>query len=162
MTSGPCLCGEEHWLPIYGYARWEVSDRGRVRYETRIVPQYPNHAGYLRVKIDSKWKRVHLLVLHAFVGPRPSPRHHGAHGPGGQRNNCAWNLRWALPEENEADKKIAGTHRNGRRGPVTPARVVAQIVRAREGGASYISIARATGLHRHSVSRICRGLRRAS
>lgn len=109
------------------------------------------------------WRKVHLLVLEAFVGPRPSPRHHGAHYPDPDpTNNRARNLRWALPEENEAHKRArAQIWVGGARQPTPPARVVA-IRAAAARGASFTALGRSYGLHRTSVARIVRGLRRAS
>ena len=54
-------------------------------------------------------KFVHALVLLAFVGPAPTTRHVGAHGDGIRHNNVLGNLRWATPQENEADKRRHGT-----------------------------------------------------
>lgn len=104
---------------------------------------------------------VHKIVLEAFVGPRPSPRHHGAHLDGDSSNNDLANLAWKTPEENEADKKVHGTHRNGPPTPLTPQAVRSIRMRV-DRGESYSSIAKRFGLHRHSVSRIARGLRRAA
>lgn len=156
------------WRSVDGFALYEVSDRGTVRHARtrRRLAMHPNHNGYLRVTLlgaDGRrhFRKVHHLVLHAFIGPRPSALHHGAHGPGGQKNNRASNLRWALPVENEADKKLTGTARNGGLAKArAPDEVEAIRARAR-AGESYSSIAKSLRMHRHSVSRICRGLRHA-
>jgi hypothetical protein len=128
--------------------------------------QQPNDGGYRQVKLicddgSRRWFKVHVLVLTIFVGPRPTPRHVGAHAPDrDKRNNHVENLRWALPEQNEADKKVHGTARGGGRRP----RVVhVDDIRSRAAnGESFTRIAKTHGLHRHSVSRIVRGQRRAS
>jgi hypothetical protein len=102
---------------------------------------------------------VHVLVLETFVGPRPSPRHHGAHFPDNDKaNNRLENLAWKLPKENEADKKQCGTAPKG--GATRKAQNVERIRQRAAQGESYTKIARDEGLHRHSVSRIVRGLRR--
>jgi hypothetical protein len=49
-------------------------------------------------------RTVHQLVLEAFVGPKPSPKHQGAHWDGDLENNFVSNLRWATAKENIADK----------------------------------------------------------
>ena len=150
-------------------SRYEVSSSGQVRSIRRkkTLRQYPNHGGYMRVKIITdigkvRWLKVHLLVLTLFRGERPSPRHVGAHAPDrSKRNNQLTNLRWALPEENEADKKAHGTARGGVGKKLEPDHVVDIRTRAAQGE-SFTRIAKAYGIHRHSVSRIVRGLRRAS
>lgn len=155
------------WRP-YG-SRYEVSACGRVRslIRKKFIRQQTNHNGYRQVKLtcdDGKrrWKKVHVLVLELFVGPRPSGRHHGAHAPvNDKRKNCVGNLRWALPTENEADKKAHGTARNGVGSRLKPFQVVDIRSRA-AAGESFTRIAKTHGVHRYSVSRIVRGIRRAS
>lgn len=49
-------------------------------------------------------RKVHRLVLEAFVGPPPSPKHQAAHRDGDMLNNVVTNLRWATAKENIADK----------------------------------------------------------
>ena len=148
------------WRSIAGFSAYEVSDRGWVRRGRRHLSRQPTHNGYLRVSLladDGRrhWRRVHALVLEAFVGPRPDG-HHGAHGPGGQRDNSLANLRWAPPEENRPDRWATG-----RPTRLPPERVTE--LRARVGaGESFSSVARALGLHRYTVARIARGLWRAA
>lgn len=58
-------------------------------------------------------KRVSCLVLEAFVGPRP-PGFHACHFPDSTRSNDRLsNLMWGSPKENNAHKKIHGTHQAG-------------------------------------------------
>lgn len=146
--------------------RYEVNSAGRVRCARtrRLLKQYPNHNGYLRVRLicadgARRWWKVHTLVLELFVGPRPSPRHHGAHTPDrDKQNNRVSNLRWSLPEENEADKRAHGTARGGIGRRLEPSHV-AEIRSRAANGESFTRLAKAHGLHRHSVSRIVRGIR---
>lgn len=147
------------WLPFN--SRYEVSSTGKVRSlsSERLLRQQPNDGGYQQVKLicdDGKrrWLKVHLLVLTLFVGPRPSLRHVGAHAPDrNKRNNRVENLRWALPEHNEADKKAHGTARGGV-GRRLHAVHVDDIRSRAANGESFTRIAKTHGLHRHSVSRI--------
>lgn len=144
---------------------YRIRDDGTVigRRGRALRPQ--PRSGYLRVPLFGAcglrhFRPIHILVLEAFVGPRPSARHHGAHLDGDKRNNHVLNLDWKLPPENEADKKLHGTApRGGPRRP-TPKRRVRTILRLVKGGQSFTTIAARFGLHRHSVSRIVRGLRR--
>lgn len=53
--------------------------------------------------------QVGRIVLLAWVGSPPTPKHHAAHNDGNPLNNNITNLRWATAKENEADKKSHGT-----------------------------------------------------
>ncbi|RUU22663.1 HNH endonuclease [Mesorhizobium sp. M7A.F.Ca.AU.002.06.1.1] len=55
---------------------------------------------------------VHLLVLEAFVGPRPDGLE-GCHNDGNPDNNRLDNLRWDTPESNQADRIAHGTDIRG-------------------------------------------------
>ncbi len=174
------------WRTVAGFSRYVVSNDGQVASRhayrkdrpeelastltafvpLRILAVRTNHGGYVEVKLfadDGRrvWRKVHNLVLEAFVGPRPSPRHHGAHAPDRDKtNNRVSNLRWATPEENEADKARHGTKTGGQLGACDthPNRV--RWIRIRhERGESIEAIARVYLMHRSSVSRIVRGLR---
>lgn len=59
-------------------------------------------------------RRVHQLVLEAFVGPKP-PGHETRHKDGNRANNHVQNLAWGTSRENEADKKRHGTYQSGGR-----------------------------------------------
>ena len=147
------------WLPTLLDPRYKISATGQVRGPSgRILRQSVSDSGYLRVKTP-RVLLIHRAVLEAFVGPAPSPRHEAAHKDGRKRNNRLENLEWKLKEHNEADKKLHGTaprkftghHRTGH---------VAKVIVLSEIGCSFSRIGRALGLHRSSVSRIVRGLRR--
>ena len=109
---------EVTWLPIPAFPGYSISSLGQVRHQSRDLKPQPR-GGYLRVRLvapDGKrvWRPVHTLVLEAFVGPRPSPKHHGAHTPDNDRSrNSVDNLAWKLPSENEADKRACGTAPRG-------------------------------------------------
>ena len=140
-----------------------ISSQGEVkRYGRPLKPT--SRRGYLRVWLTGadglkRMHGVHVLVLETFVGKRPTPRHHAAHSNENDRTrNTLDNLEWKLPEDNEADKKRHGTVRGG--GKKEPAADVERIRASAAAGDSYTAIARDEGLHRHSVSRIVRGLRR--
>lgn len=124
----------EQWRPVIGYeGLYEVSDCGRVRGVARILPHgrqwkgrvlkaFPNNHGYMTVNLSACGrviaKRVHCLVLEAFVGPRPSGCE-ARHFPDGDKsNNAVSNLSWATHVENEADKRKHGTAPQGDRHPM--------------------------------------------
>lgn len=111
----------EEWRAVVGYeGLYEVSSIGRVR---RIVDRRGKPISrLLKPNLTAKYRRVHLaspagsrthlihvLMLLAFRGPRPTPRHQSAHGDGNRYNNRIENLRWATSKENTADKALHGT-----------------------------------------------------
>jgi hypothetical protein len=153
------------WRSIAEFPGYWISSAGQVRHYARELKPTPR-SGYLRVCMRSEdgrrhFRPIHLLVLETFVGPRPSSKHHGAHFPDNDKsNNRLENLAWKLPTENEADKRACGTAPKGGRN-WRPNRARVERVRARAAaGESFTKIARDEGLHRYSVSRIVRGLRR--
>lgn len=160
-----------YWISSGGdvaRAFWDVPIVGACTLRFKHLKPTLNHGGYPVVAlVDAQGKRVqkrvHLLVLEAFVGTKPSSRHVGAHAPDRDRKNCALaNLRWALPEENEADKRAHGTEpKGGRVVKLKPFRVERIRSAFFDHGESFSAIARREGLHRSSVARICKGERRA-
>lgn len=124
----------EEWRPIQGYeGMYSVSSHGRVRSEQRFVVyrgsamrsvqrrivKPTTASGYLFVRL---WRdgieqkaSVHRLVLLAFIGEPNDEQLVCAHNDGNPTNNAAWNLRWATPKENMADRVIHGTSNRGER-----------------------------------------------
>jgi hypothetical protein len=123
----------EIWRPIPGHEdHYEVSSYGNVRSIDRVVhvhtakgcedrryrgrpitPQLPQGHTHWQVQL---WRRtvgsvcyVHLLVLEAFVGPRP-PGLVGCHRDDNPNNNHVSNLRWDTRRENLLDAVRNGTH----------------------------------------------------
>lgn len=121
-------CCMEIWKAVPQFEGfYEVSNRGRVknlkRYarhrsggtqtiRERILKPTPDSAGYPKVVLhrDGKRfnKRIHSLVLGAFVGPRPKGKE-GAHNDGCPDNCNLDNLEYKTPKENAADKLKHGT-----------------------------------------------------
>ena len=148
----------ERWLPARLDTRYEVSSEGRVRRAGRVLKLSLSDSGYLRARPRGKVLLVHKAVLETFVGPAPSRRHEAAHKDGRRLNNRLDNLEWKLKEHNEADKKLHGTAPRRFTGHHRTDHV--DRVLALAGTMSFTRIAREMGLHRSSVSRIVRGLRR--
>lgn len=77
-----------------------------------------NVGGYPLVTLCHNGKRrrvqVHVLVLEAFVGPRP-PGMDGCHNDGDTRNCNLDNLRWDTRQGNMADQLRHGTRNRGTR-----------------------------------------------
>ena len=101
---------QELWRPAVGWeSRYEVSNLGRVRNKQgRVLRQYLNNDGYLRLELCGKEQFVHRLVGEAFLGPLPSGLV-TRHGPGGQQDNRVENLCYGTPQENARDMHRDGT-----------------------------------------------------
>lgn len=130
----------ETWKPVVGYeGRYEVSDLGRVRsldcvvvcerstgpvnrrYVGRVLRPGRASNGYATVALPTDVRQqsvpVQYLVLEAFVGPRPTPKHQCCHANGIRDDNRLVNLRWDTPAENANDKRRHGTLLLGERAP---------------------------------------------
>jgi hypothetical protein len=104
----------ETWKSVVGYeGRYEVSDLGRLKslaFRSNggevIMTSTRNYSGYHVVTLGSsrKQKRLHVLVLEAFVGPRPRGTH-GCHNDSNKDHNWLLNLRWDTPKGNIADRR---------------------------------------------------------
>lgn len=99
-------------------AVYEISSYGQVRTrrygrgEWKILSQFPDRGGYMRLTIARRHTTVHRLVLQAFVGPCPDGLQ-CAHRDGDRKNNRLENLRWATPTSNNNDKLWHGTDQRG-------------------------------------------------
>lgn len=122
----------ENWLPVVGWEGiYEVSDQGRVRSLDRIIetsrgqwrlrgrmlrpspahlePPIKYRAVDLQFERRTQYVRLHVLVLEAFVGPRPDGMA-ACHNDGDINNNTVGNLRWDTYSSNNYDLTRHGTH----------------------------------------------------
>ena len=110
---------DERWRPISGFARYEVSDLGRVkshcgRRAVRILkPVIRDGYGFVKLGRDHDLP-IHHLVLETFVGPRPAEME-CRHLDGCRSNNRLSNLVWGTKSENYADRRGHGTANDGER-----------------------------------------------
>jgi DNA-binding XRE family transcriptional regulator len=117
--SSPVLQVGEKWQDIPEYkGYYQISNRGRVRSLDRTVPRgngfikisgihmknKTTKAGYKRVGLTklglNKRISVHRLVLIAFCGQPPTPKHTCNHKDGIKGNNYIDNLEWVTQSEN--------------------------------------------------------------
>lgn len=116
----------EQWRPIPAWPGYEASSLGRIRSwrlggrgynpakglrrsKPHVMSQDVNRNGYQYVGLScgdgrSKTVPVHVLVLEAFVGPRPEG-HETCHGPLGRLDNRPSNLRWDTRRANSDDRQ---------------------------------------------------------
>ena len=109
------------WKAIAGFPAYQVSDQGQVmslpmigrRTNGEVLKPIVQSNGYHYVGLyeggKMKLRRIHSLVLEAFVGPRPDGAH-GCHRDDDKSNNALENLYWGTASQNMAD-----AYANGRR-----------------------------------------------
>lgn len=154
----------EAWMPVLGYeGLYEISSLGRLRGTSRqgsdgrilkITPSKP--CGYLRTRLyrngKGASKKIHRLVLEAFVGPCP-PGQEGCHN-NGKRADCRLsNLRWDTRSANCADSRAHGTAAAGEKnGHAKLSREAVDSLRSlRAQGQSYQSLAKKFGVSRDTA-----------
>lgn len=102
----------EEWRPVLGYEDlYEVSSTGHVarRGQVRQLALPQTYWGaYLAVTLRGRGRprraRVHVLVLEAFIGPRPKGMV-ARHLNDQQSDNRLENLAWGTPEQNREDAR---------------------------------------------------------
>lgn len=119
---------KEMWRPVVGWEDlYEVSDHGRVRsldrigrlgasgsrkYKGRVLRPIANELNYQKVSLcrdrHHEIRRIHRLVLEAFIGPCP-PGMETRHRDGDPANNHLTNLRWGTKTDNNLDQVRHGT-----------------------------------------------------
>lgn len=156
------MISSETWKPISGYeGRYEVSDMGRVRSlhfrghrGSKVMTTVRNYSGYHVVSLGSKPKkqyRVHVLVLEAFVGPRPEGMQ-GCHRDDDKDDNRLCSLRWDTPKANAAERNTASGERHGNSKLSDTQR--SEIVSARRTGEKIADIAKRYGITDVRVSQL--------
>lgn len=131
------LSQQEIWKIIPGLdGLYEASSLGRIRSVNRVVDGYSFNGkrpitlnrksvilkqaklktGYCTVSVSvggvAKTKKVHRLVLAAFVGECPDGMI-CCHGNNDRSDNRIENLRWDTPKSNQNDRIVHGTYLSG-------------------------------------------------
>lgn len=116
MATQKATKNKEEWRPVVGYEGWfEVSNLGRVKraapgrgtWVGRILKCQRHHTGYIHVVLSRNSRErshfVHVLVLEAFVCPRPRSQETN-HKDGDKQNNRIGNLEWVTTSQNARHK----------------------------------------------------------
>lgn len=162
----------EEWRAIPGFECYEVSNKGRVRNwryrcrweprtRTRSEPRIINgwrQKGYLYVSLDGVKRRVHHVVLEAFIGPCPDGMV-GCHNNGNPGDASLENLRWDTGRANQADRIVHGTDCRGEKCPnsVLVSSEVARIKRRIIAGEMLSHLAKEHCVTIQAISQIKRG-----
>jgi hypothetical protein len=85
---------------------------GRLKKPTKVKGKKYFQVALIDVTGTKIFRKVHLLVLEAFVGPCP-PGMEGCHDDGDAANNKLSNLRWDTHKNNIEDQVKHGTRRRG-------------------------------------------------
>lgn len=115
---------KEIWKDVEGFeGSYQVSNKGRVRSLDRLTNRGHRRRGIvLKPGVDGSghhfvnlslegiiyMRKVHILVLEAFVGPRPVGKI-SRHGKKGANDNSVENLCWGTHRENQLDRFRDGT-----------------------------------------------------
>lgn len=141
--------------------RYAVDEEGNVyshRARRNLTPEV-NAKGYRRIRFGKNGPKHHVaaLVLAAFVGPRPSPHHQAAHNDGDKSRNVLCNLRWALPVDNHADKRLHGTLPQGSKHYLAKLSE-ARVAEMRSSSETHVHFARKFGVSASLIGQVRRGV----
>ena len=107
----------EVYLPIVGFEKYEVSNNGNIRNRQtmRILKPYPDTRGYMNVCLNRNIKRVHQLVVCAFL-TNPENKNCVDHIDNDRLNNKLLNLRYATQHENHFNANLSRRNTSGAKG----------------------------------------------
>lgn len=91
------------WHTIMDHENYQINRMGQVRNKRtgKILKPYDDGHGYLRVKLDGKSLRLHILVAKQFVpNPDPSTKTVVNHKKGNKHDARASQLEWVTQREN--------------------------------------------------------------
>lgn len=143
------------------WSRKSTGKGGMLRTQWKRIAPALQHSGYFQVCMYESdvrtYRKIHALVLEAFVGPRP-PGMLCRHLDGNPTNNWHWNLRWGTGQENQADSMRHGTRCLGARHPAAKLSPdsVREIRARRAAGEKIAAIGAAFGVTDVMVSKIAR------
>lgn len=122
----------ETWGPVVGYeGAYEINRLGTVRSVDRVsgvdgrrlhgkvISQRVGRKGYPECWVSkngrTKHLKIHIALLEAFVGPRPSASHQARHLNDDRLDFRLENLAWGTRSENNLDRVRNGIHHYSKR-----------------------------------------------
>jgi hypothetical protein len=166
---------DEEWRVCVEDCRYEVSSLGRVRRRVpgngthvgRILKVHANKWGYLQANLPSHGKTkaysVHVLVMSAFVGPRPDGMQVN-HKDNVRTNNALFNLEYVTPKQNTQYSFACGgrglrEYRGMANGMAKIDWQKASEIRSKyaAGGESYATLGKEYGLDQSTIGSLIRG-----
>lgn len=152
----------ERWLPVVGYEElYEVSDRGRIRRNGRLLKIDDKNHCYSRVflskngKVTTKY--VHKLVAEAFLGTCP-PGREVNHRKADRRRNWAANLEYTTHADNVRHSVEQGLIPLGSQKKLSKLTEAAVIeIRRMKGKRRHSDIAAEFGVSRPVITRVLGG-----
>lgn len=87
------------WITIEDHSDYQVSNTGLVKTKDGGILKQQSYRGYLSVRLNNIWYKVHRLVAEAFV-PNPDNKPITNHLDYNTYNNHAYNLSWVTHQEN--------------------------------------------------------------
>lgn len=146
---------EEVWADIDGFPGYQISNLGNARSFRDFHGKIASTPHHLKLELNKDdyyqiclytlehkkvHRRIHRLVLDAFVGPQPDMV--ANHIDGNKHNNVLTNLEWVTPEQNSTLASEAGLYKT----------IPVRIVETNEVFNSIKECADALGIHPSNIS----------
>lgn len=170
------MTAQEQWRPVVGYEQhYEVSDQGRVRRigaatgarPGRVLKNQAASNGYQRIKLAVAGRNrdysIHVLVLEAFVCPRPAGKEVN-HINSDRKDNRIANLEWVTSSENKRHAHRYGLATVPRlKGEDNPRSKLtnAQVAEIRDRFCDATRLAAEYGVSRSTINRVLSGQTRS-
>lgn len=150
------------WRPIPGFVGYRITEYGGLLRHGRIIATRSTSKGYLVAHVrrnDGRilTRKIHCLVLEAFVGPCPAG-HECGHTDGNPSNNHVSNLRWVTPRQNMLDRI---RHGHGSVPPTSAKLSEVEVRRIRESYGANCRLKELSQTYGVSISSIWRVVHRA-
>lgn len=109
MSSHPCAAKTKSGEATRFFEEVVLTHAGD---DCLLWPFCRTKAGYARIGVSGKMRLAHRVVCEIINGPPPTPQHEAAHSCGHGMLGCVspHHVSWKTKVENEADKKVHGTH----------------------------------------------------